>query len=237
MTLRERATRSRSGLAFWALGASALVVSHDAVFIIQDGPGHALATALRQGAHEYWALVSIGLALLGLAVGVRGMVRLLRLRRWADKLAIDALRADAHRARAPGAGASGTWSSTYLGRSLAIWARLAPLVATGFLLQENIEHMAGHGHLIGLASLGGAEYPLALPVIGAISLLAALVAGAFSAVECELVGRIADALRRLRLRAPRRIARPDPVLRWETVPVLARAGAGRAPPHLLAVSA
>ena len=199
MNLRARMARSRSGLASWALGAIALVVSHDAVFIVQDGPGHALATALRQGGHEYWTLVSIGLALLALAVGVRSLLRLFRLRRWADALG-----------GRPRPGPSGT----YLGRSIRIWARLAPLVAIGFVLQENVEHLAAHGHLIGLAALGGAEYPLALPMIGAISLLAALGAGAFSVAERELIVRIADALRRFGARAPRRLVRPVVVLRW-----------------------
>jgi hypothetical protein len=219
MNLHERLARSRSGPAFWVLGAIALVVSHDAVFVVQEGPGHALATALRQGGHEYWTLVSSCLAALALAVGMRSLVYLFRLRRWADVLG---------ERRRP------ISTATYLRRAVVVWARLAPLVAIGFLLQENVEHFATHGHLIGLGALGGAEYPLALPVIGAISLLAALGAGAFSVTERELIVRVSDALRRATVRAPRRLARPDGILRLATVPVLARAGAGRAPPHLLA---
>jgi hypothetical protein len=219
MNLRARLARSRSRLAFWLLGAVALAVSHDAVFLAQTGPGHDLVAALRSGGHAYWAILSIGLAVLGLAVGIGSLLRLHRLRRWADAL---------------GERHGPMPSGTYLARAFGVWARLFPLVVLGFLLQENAEHLVAHGHLIGPAALGGAEYQLALPVIGAISLLAALAAGAFSVAERELIVRIAAALRAVRARAPRRLVRPAVILRWATVPVLARPGAGRAPPHLLA---
>ncbi len=39
------------------------------------------------------------------------------------------------------------------------------VVTTAFAVQENLEHLAGHGHLIGLGALIGPEYPLALPVL------------------------------------------------------------------------
>jgi hypothetical protein len=219
MNLRARLAKSRSRLAFWLLGAVALAVSHDAVFLAQTGPGHDLVAALRSGGHAYWAILSFGLAVLGLAVGIGSLLRLHRLRRWADAL---------------GERHGPMPSATYLARAFGVWARLFPLVVLGFLLQENAEHLVAHGHLIGLAALGGAEYPLALPVIGAISLLAALTTGAFSIAERELIVRIAAALRAVRARAPRRLVRPAVILRWATVPVLARPGAGRAPPHLLA---
>lgn len=219
MNLRTRLQRSRPRIAFWVLGAVALAVSHDAVFLAQTGPGNALVAALRQDGHAYWAFVSIGLAVLGLVVGIGSLLRLRRLHRWAAALGerVGPMRAGA-----------------YLARTLDIWARLFPVVAIGFLVQENVEHVVAHGHLIGLGALGGAEYPLALPVIGAISLLAAIGAGAFRIAERELIVRIAAALRAALVRAPRRLVlRPVGVLRWATVPVLARAGAGRAPPHLL----
>jgi hypothetical protein len=219
MSLRVRLQKSRSRLAFVVLGAVALAVSHDAVFLAQTGPGEVLLAALRQGGHEYWTIVSVGVGVLGLAVAIGSLLRLHRLRRLA---------------RALGDRPGPMLSSTYFPRAFGVWARLFPLVVLGFLLQENAEHLVAHGHLIGLAALGGAEYPLALPVIGAISVLAALAAGAFSVAERELIVRIAAALRARRVHAPRRLVRPTGILRWATIPVLARAGAGRAPPPLLA---
>jgi hypothetical protein len=220
MNLRARLRGSRSRLAFWVLAAVSLAISHDAVFFAQTGPGQALLATLRQGGHEYWAFVSIGLAALGLVVGVGSLLRLRRLRRWAASL---------------GQRGGPMQASIYLARVAGVWARHFPLVVLGFLVQENAEHLVAHGHLIGLVALGGAEYPLAVPVIGAISLLAALIAGAFSVTERELIIRITAALRAALARAPRLLVlRPTAVLRWSTIPVIARAGAGRAPPLLLA---
>ena len=51
-------------------------------------------------------------------------------------------------------------------RFAAIWLRLLAVVAIGFVIQENVEHVIAHGHAPGLGALLGPEYPLALPVIG-----------------------------------------------------------------------
>jgi len=219
MNLRARLAGSGSRISFVVLAVVALTICHDAVYLAQAGPGRALAAALRQSGHEYWAVASLILAAIGVACGLAWVVRLHRLQRLASAL---------------GAVVGPIPSGAYLARAAAAWARLFPLVAIGFVVQENLEHLAAHEHLIGLGALTGPEYPLALPVLAAISALAATAAAAFSTAERELIVRIATALRNAALRAPRRVLKPAAILRRATVPVLARAGAGRAPPGLLA---
>ena len=206
---------ARRRIAFWALAAVGLLISHDAVWLIQLGPGEPLAAALRGGAHGYWAAVSGGLAVVGLVTAAVVASRIWTLRR---------------RAMTVGMGGRPIRSTPYAARAASAWVRLLPVVAIGFVLQENVEHAFGHGHLPGLAALVGPEYPLALPVIAAITLLGALVAGAVLTVEDELLATIRAGQRRLR--APRRLVRPmrSAVVRSAATP---RAHAGRAPPPLL----
>jgi hypothetical protein len=102
------------------------------------------------------------------------------------------------------------------------------------MLQESIEHLVVHGHVIGLDALVGPEYPLALPVIAAITAVAAIVATIIGGAELALVGAIAAAL----ARPPR----PTAVGRRSSVSssrhpssILSRPGASRAPPVMLAI--
>ena len=209
-------TTARLRIAFWALAAVALLISHDAVWFVQVGPGEPLARVLRDGAHGYWAAISVGLAAVGLVTAVLAARRIWGLRRRAIALGTD---------RRP------IRTAPYAARAASAWVRLLPTVAIGFLLQENIEHAFGHGHLPGLGALFGPEYPLALPVIAAITLLGALIAGAVVTVEHQLLEAIGA--RQRAPRAPRRLQRPVPValVRWAAQHP--RAHAGRAPPRLL----
>ena len=77
-----------------------------------------------------------------------------------------------------------------------IWLRLFAVVALGFVLQENVEHIISHGHAIGLGALLGPEYPLALPVIGLVTALAGSVAAAVRRTEGALLAIISAALHR-----------------------------------------
>jgi hypothetical protein len=209
--------RIRGPVAFWAVAGVALLVSHDAVFLAQVGPGHALARALREAGHEYWGIASLLLGIIGLATLGATLLRLRALRRKAATLGAT-----------PIAG-----SRPYVVRWLATWGRLLAMVAIGFVVQENIEHLVGHGHAPGLGALIGPEYPLALPVITLITGLAALVAAALSQAERALLAVIADAMRRVLARAPRRTDRPPQRLVVRLMSPLARAWAGRAPPRVL----
>ena len=217
MRIRATVARIPARVAFWAMAGVALFVSHDAVFLAHVGPGHELARALRGAGHEYWGIASLVLGLIGLVALTANLVRLRALRRNAESL-----------------GATPTGGSRpYVVRWLATWGRLLAVVAIGFLIQENIEHFIGHGHAPGLGALIGPEYPLALPVILAVTGLAALVAGALSHAEHELLAVIADAIRRLLARAPRSTPRPPMRVIVSLTPPLARAWSGRAPPRLL----
>jgi hypothetical protein len=202
-------------LAFWALAGIALLLSHDAIFLAQIGPGQSLTRALREAGHDYWGIASLLLAIIGLAALVATFVRLRGLRRTADAVGASPI-VD----RPP-----------YLARWLGSWVRLLAVVAIGFMAQENIEHLIGHSHAPGFGALIGAEYPLALPVIGLITGLAALAAAAVSQTERALRAVIADAMRRSFRRAPREIPRPPLHLGAILISPLARASAGRAPPQ------
>ena len=159
----------------------ALFLSHDAVFLVQVGPGEALSRALRDAGHDYWGAASLILALVGLAVGATAALRLRWLRRRVALL------------RAP------RGAPTPIGtRFAAVWLRLFAVVALGFVLQENVEHIISHGHAIGLGALLGPEYPLALPVIGLVTAIAGFVAAAVRRTEGALLAIISAALQRPR---------------------------------------
>lgn len=213
--MTSRGRHLRGPIAFWALAGVALLVSHDVIFFVQYGPGESLTRALRDAGHAYWTAASLVLALAGLIAGATVAIRLHRLRGRARRL--DAT------TKAPPAG----WGR----RVLVAWARLFALVAIGFVLQESAEHLAMHGHAIGLGALIGPEYPLALPMLALVSLVAALIATVVTVVEVVLEATIAAAA--VQLRAPRRLIRPPLDLGLARVPILARAAAGRAPPSVL----
>ena len=201
-------------LAFWALAGVSLLVAHDAVIFVQVGPGAELSRALRSGGHDYWGVASGLLLLAGLLGALVSGIRIRRLRHAAGRLnATPRLRGRRLAARIPG-----------------MWLRLFTVVAIGFTVQENVEHLVDHSHLIGTGALLGPEYPLALPILGLITLLAAVGAALVVSVERELVSAIATALAGIRRRAPRSLRRPPTDDAPSRLPVLARRGAGRAPP-------
>ena len=215
--LRPWIARARGRFAFWAPAGVALLASHDAIYLIQVGPGQELADALRQAGHGYWTAVSLALALLGMVAGIAGVIRLRRLRRLAR---------DVGAARATGSHRFGI-------RWLGAWAKLLAIVAVGFTVQENVEHFISHGHAMGLGALLGPEFPLALPVIACITAIAGLGVAGLGHAEQALLVAIAAALHRPLGRPPRAIRRPPVRLLIALASPLARAWAGRAPPELL----
>lgn len=203
-------SRLRATISFWALAGVALLVSHDAVFAVQAGPGQALTNALRGAGHDYWGLASAMVAAIGVGVLVAADLRLRRLRRRARQ--IGAPRVTDGRA----------------GRILRLWGWLFLLAASGFLVQENLEHLGTHGHLIGAGALLGPEYPLALPVIAGVTLVAGFVGALIGGAEAALLQAIAIAMARLRPRPS--VLRHPLTIGARRQSVLARRGAGRAPP-------
>jgi hypothetical protein len=205
-------TDLRNRLAFWALAGLALFVAHDAIYLIQIGPGEALTAALRTAGHGYWGVASLVLTAIALVAGTWCWLRIRRLRRSASAL-----------------GASPAPAPRVARRFASAWLRLALVVTAGFVVQENVEHLIVHGHAPGTGALLGPEYPLALPAIGLVSAFAAIVAALVSGTRDALVSAIAAALRRL-ARAPRTDGRPPARLAAVIGSVLAHPGAGRAPP-------
>jgi hypothetical protein len=218
MRIAALASRHRGPMSFWALAGAALLVSHDAVYLVQTGPGEPLAAALRTASHDYWGAASLGLIAVTLLAGAASLVRLALLRHEAAAL-----------------GATRRPQRGRLGHLLAIWVRLAALVVVGFAIQENVEHFITHGHLIGSAALVGPEYPLALPALGIVSLVAALAAALIVTSERALVAAIRVAMAAAH-RPERRVSRPPQRLPGLSGSVLARYRAGRAPPSVLPVS-
>ena len=214
----RRLVRVLRAHALWVVAAVALLVSHDLVWFVQVGPGERLATALRSSGHGYWDALSLAIGALALASGLAVALRVALLRRRAARM---------------GARTRRTTPRRYARRAAATWGRLVVVVGLGFALQENAEHFLTHGHLPLLGALVGPEYPLAVPVIGSITALAALLVAAIATVERELVETIVAALLAIRGRAPHRVRERrslDVLLR--PLP-LAGAPAGRAPPTLL----
>ena len=172
---------------------------------------------MRSAGHGYWGVASLVLAAAGILGAGFVAARLLRLRRQARALS-------ARPATAP---------TSYRRRVLAAWASLFALVAIGFVIQENLEHLGMHGHAIGLGALVGPEYPLAIPVIGAITLIGALIAALVVGAQVALLATIAAALRLVRPRAQRTLRRA-PLRAAPARTTLVTAGTTeRAPPLLL----
>ena len=218
MRFRRAVAGIRGPVAFWAMAGVGLFISHDAIFLVQVGPGEALASALRAAGHDYWGIASAVVGLVGLVTLAAALIRLRSLRRRADDLRA-----------APIVGRT----RPYLARVLATWARLLVVVAAGFAIHENVEHLIGHAHIPGLGALLGPEYPLAMPVIALITAVGGLVAAAVGQAEHDLLAAIADARRRWFGPAPRRLVRPPLHVHPVAAPFLARSSAGRAPPALL----
>jgi hypothetical protein len=178
---------------FWLAAGIALLISHDAVFLVQLGPGRALAAALSDAGHghAYWANASSLLLTGGAIAAALWLVRLAVLRRAGGGPPQDV----------PGA-------ETWRRRALTHWVRLFALVAIAFVLQENIEHALVHGHFIGLGALTGPEYPLAVPVLAMVAGLAAALTALVRQREVELLRRIGARARPPRAQRRHGHARP-----------------------------
>ena len=206
-------------LRFVALVAVGALVGHDAVFAAQYGLGEQREAVLAATAHDYWPMFGV-LALLvgglGLAAAAVVLVRLHR--------ALHGLPA----VRPP------TGTPAYAGELLRLWPRLFLAVTLVFTLQENVEHLAAGLGLPGLWVLSWPAYPLALPVLAAVTLLLATAGAGLRWRTQVLAGRLAAARAVSRRRAA---ARLTPAGRWRLVAaivaharILARPDAGRAPP-------
>ena len=165
---------------FWIAAAVALLVAHDGIYLLELGSGRAVAQALRTAGHGYWPMASTLLLVAGLAMAAV----------WAVRLAYLSWRARS----APHAG-GGKPTRSWAGRAVRLWPRLLAVVLLAFMAQENIEHLAGHGHVLGLDAIGP-EHPLAIPVLAAVSAVTALILAAVRRHEACLLHRLASTARR-----------------------------------------
>ena len=219
-----RTVRLLAAVRFALLAIVCLAVAHDAIFAVEHGIGAGFAEAMRNGGHDgYWPALSVIVVIAATVLGLRTVVRLGRLGQAVGRRSHRPRGVLSH-ARRPG----------YLGELLRLWLPLFVGVALAFALQENIEHLAGHGHLIGLGALIGPEYPLALPVIGLVALaaaaLGALVRWRIALLEARVGVRPVPA-------RPRGLTARRPAPGWAIVATLrirawslVRLDAGRAPP-------
>jgi len=202
-----------------ALVLVALFVAHEAVYLaLHASPSGEGATTDPSAGHAYWPafLTVVGLSLL-LLVG-----------RAAWGLTAGARQKAATEEESVG-------PTSWAGEWRQLFGRLAPMTASLFLLQENLEHFLGHGHVEGLAVYLRPGSELALPIVlGVVAALAAL--GAL--VRWHEAGVVAR-LRAARQRHPRPAA-SAPAAGWEVVAAIARRRLlladdlrGRAPPALL----
>jgi cytochrome b561 len=198
---------------FGLLAAACLLVGHNAVYLVELGPGERMAQELRHAGHAYWPIASLLLAAGAVLLALMVLRRLLHLTDTARGL--------------PDVAGTGPHYAARFGQ---LWLRLMALVVAGFVLQENVEHLLTHHHMPGVAALIGPEHPLALAVLAGVSGLAAALGALVAGHEAELLARIAQA-RRLSAHAPRRLTlRPGDVGHRPRRNPLATAVAGRAPP-------
>lgn len=211
-------------LRFGLLSLGALLVGHQAVYVAQYGEGAALSQAMTAGGHGgYWAaFTTVGLAGL-LALLTRAVWRLIELRRSSSDAA------DPLPVAAP--------VRSYPRELLLLWPPLFGTVAIAYGIQENIEHLVAQGHLPGFAPLVGAEAPLALPILGLVTLAFAIVGALVRWRIALLEARVLASRARIRwtVGADRLVAH------WTLVGAiratfwsLARQGPVRAPPPTLA---
>ncbi|MEA2623296.1 MAG: hypothetical protein QOH61_2206 [Chloroflexota bacterium] len=226
----RRLPRALAGLRLPLLALAGLVVAHDAIFASEAGAARLGAALAESGHGAAWALLT-GLSLAAATgVGALALARVRRLRR-----TLDEGRRASHRETAaarPPASALGS-------EVLSIWPRLTFWVVLGFTVQENVESLAGTGRLAGVEPLL-ISHPLALPILGLVTLALAAIDGLLRSHTRQLERQI----RALRVRLPRSAdLRPQPG--WSTaarVPardsIRRRPEAGRAPPlHARPVSA
>ncbi len=218
----SRAARVLRLVRFGALAVVSVWFAHDAVFAAEHGLGSGFAAAMTAGGHDgYWWALSLAVGIVATLLGLWVAIRLVRL---------------TDRTRDVRSRPIAVTAPSYRAELAGLWTALFVVTAAAFTLQENIEHLAGHGHLIGLEALSGPEYPLALPVIAVVTLvvaaLGALVRWRIAVLEARLAGR----LHRPRERG---LHGTRPPAAWADIAsarahawFLVRLDAGRAPPRI-----
>ena len=223
---RSTAQRRFRLVRFWAFVLLGLVIGHDAVFIAEYGP--VSSKALAASGHGYWytfavlALLAAGIPIVGGLLGLarlRARIALARGGRRPRRAARD------RRAGEP----------AYVDEFLGLAPRLFAAITAGFLVQENLEHLATEHELPGLAVLLWPHHPFALPVLFGISVLLAAAAAWLRWRGAVLERRLSAA--QAVAAAPARHGATRAAPAWGAVAasvahswLIARRLAGRAPP-------
>ena len=207
---------------FLLLALVSVGVAHDAVFAVEHGIGSGFAAAMSAGGHDgYWPAFSVAVVLALTLLSSWAAIQVVRL----------ATRSSVARPREHPAIATPRSYGHDLRR---LWLPMLAVTLAAFTVQENVEHLVGHGHLIGLGALVGPEYPLALPVIAVVTLV---IAAAGALIRWRIALLEARRSGELRLPEGRGLAADRPVAGWADVAALrlhalflVRPDAGRAPP-------
>ena len=214
---------------FWALALVGLVVGHDAVFIGQTG---SLAGGTGGVGHGYWltfAMLSLVLAAGPLLAALSALAHI--------TASLGAQERTAHVILGGSAGARAVDPvASYVGDLTRLFPRLFIVIAVGFAVQENLEHVASGQGLPGLWALSGPEYPLAIPILGVISLALGMI-GAWMRVRTSILRERLATFRAIRRRLA--VLRRAAPVSWRSIAaivahgwLLARGTSGRAPPVL-----
>jgi hypothetical protein len=227
--MSARRGRILHAIRFIVLAATALVVGHAAVYATHHGIADDLQRSMRAGGHDaYWTLFFGSVMTGAAAVALREAWRIATLHRRIRA----GVPANVRHHGLPAAPDGSLPRYRDEARGLAV--RLLPVVLTGYTVLENVEHFASHHqHLLGLAPLLGADHPLALPVLVAVTLVAAAVGALVRWRIGVLHARLAAIVRQTHgvptaVAVPRRWSLAAAVCahRWMSL----RRDAGRAPP-------
>jgi hypothetical protein len=183
----------------------ALLLSHAALFAVSFGVGPDLAEAMSAGGHDgWWGAYTLGVLGVTAILAAGALWRLRRLASLTSDLAPTE---------------SGPDAGGYAHELAQVWRSLFAAATVLLVVQENLEHLAAGGHLVGLE-------PIATP--------AALVVIGFTALVVASIGALVVAARR---RAWPRVALDPLPDRWWLVGaalrhsrLLARDDPSRAPP-------
>lgn len=231
---------------FGLLALGGLLLGHQAAYAVQYGIGAGLTQAMATGGHGYWPIFStLALSALLLLLS-RSTWRLVPLRGDGPSAGAPRAAAEGHPAGLPRARhgprptdpptAPPTVPRTYRRELLALWPPLFGVVAIGFTIQENLEHVTSHGHVPGLEPILGPSAPLALPILALVTLALAAVGALLRWRVATLEARLARS-RTAQSASARTARRPAPA--WTVVGAiratfwsLIRQGPVRAPPRL-----
>jgi hypothetical protein len=194
----------------------ALLLSHAALFAVSFGVGPDLAEAMSAGGHDgWWGAYTLGVLGVTAILAAGALWRLRRLASLTSDLAPTE---------------SGPDAGGYAHELAQVWRSLFAAATVLLVVQENLEHLAAGGHLVGLEPIAT---PAALVVIG----FTALVVASIGALVRWRIRQLEARLVAARRRAWPRVALDPLPDRWWLVGaalrhsrLLARDDPSRAPP-------